>query len=285
MMNHNFKLTIFVAVFTFMFIVFASSVSAQMMRNNSGDTEKMPRMLDRENDENQLNKKLTETKSPIGNLGVMNVCQNLERYRTQLTSRLQEREQVRMQRKSERGSQIGENRSERNEALLKRRNTADQNREQLYTILETKATTESQKIALEKFRNKIEEAIRVRRSAVDSAISDFRSSVDKLVSDRDVKVTTAIEKYEEDIQKAFDTAQNSCDANLDRASIRSTLMTQIKTSNELLKKSLREIEKVSSSIETLNKTRQSKVDNAVEEFKTTLEKAQQELRIALNEVE
>lgn len=268
-----------------MFVAFAGSISAQMMRNNNGDTEKMPRMLDRENDENQLNKKPTETKSPTGNLGVMNFCQNLERYRTQLTSRLQEREQVRMQRKSERGSQLGENRSKRNEALLERRNTADQNREQLYTTLETKASTESQKAALEKFRNQIEEAVRVRRSAVDSAISDFRSSVDKLVSDRDVKVASAIEKYEEDIQKAFHTAQNSCDANSNTTSIRSTLMTQIKTSNESLKKSLGEIEKVSASVETLNKTRQSKVDNAVEEFKTTLEKAQQELRIALNEVE
>ncbi len=182
--------------------------------------------------------------------------------------------------KTEKKSEISENREDRMGKLGEVRETGDSRRENHYTKLEERATTDAQKSAVAKFKATMETAVRTRRTAIDTALRTYKAGVDALLKKRQDDTQSALTKMRTSIKTATDKAKTDCTAGVDAATIRSTLQASTKAAREQFKTDRQNIEKGRTGLEELRKTRNASIKAAVDSFKTTAENARKELRSA-----
>jgi hypothetical protein len=212
---------------------------------------------------------------------IANFCARLDTVSTNIQSRITNRESQVDGRKAERKTNFDSRISERIAKLNTYRETRDDMRADRYTKLESRATTDEQKVAVAEFEKDVEAAVAVRKTAVDAALASFRSSAGVLRTTTESNVDAAIDTFKAAIDTAFAKAESDCNSKVGAATIRTNLAADIKAAHETLKATrLSELASVKNQLVTLRATRKATIDAAFGTFRTSLSAATAELKAA-----
>jgi len=166
-----------------------------------------------------------------------------------------------------------------------RRIMRDEARERFYEELEEKYEGDAaKKEAVETFRNRVEEAIRIRRESIDGAKDAMNAGIEIEVRNRETKMETLRKEFEGKIQTAINIANNSCGTdttNDELKNVLSQLKEDVKNARDDYKSKVKEAKKVQTSIQNLREVRKASVKSAIEIFKAAMKSAQEELRTAM----
>jgi hypothetical protein len=172
-------------------------------------------------------------------------------------------------RKTQRATQIQKNRDNAKAAF-----------EAAVVKIEAKATTDAQIAAVATFKTTVETAISTRQAAVDAAVAAYQASLTQLVGAREDVIKNAAATMKSSVAAATATAQASCTAGDDPVTIRTTLITSIKTASETFRGSVSV--KVNGSmaqqLKDIAQTRDAAIKAANEAFRTTIQKAKADLK-------
>lgn len=216
-----------------------------------------------------------------GASGKSGFCLQVEKLSSKIDQRLTEREEKIKEAQTGRTQNFKDKRDNRDSELEQFREKWNANRDQFYAKLAEKADTNAKKQALEKFKVSVEAAVKTRRAAIDKAINDYRAAVDKLVASRKTAIDAAKVTYRNAIRSAFKNANDACAKNdVDPAKVREQLKADLGAARNKYQSDVQAAEKIGQSIQDLIKTRREAVAKAIEEFKTTLEKARVDLKEA-----
>ena len=236
--------------------------------------------LDKKND-------IEERKSAVEERRNEKVCSRIDDVLTRLEKKIGKKngEDKLKERVQIRTKEMEENRAKRDADLSERREVRDQNRDVFYDELEAKAGEDSaKKAAVEKFKTAVETAIKTRREAIDSAKKTMNAGIDRAIATRETSVETFRNEFRSSVETAIDKAKSSCEngaSGEELKSVMTQLKNDIKTARENYKAKVSEVKKVQESIQTLREVRKESVKLAIENFKTTMKAAQEELRKAM----
>lgn len=178
--------------------------------------------------------------------------------------------------------EMKDNRTSRDTELENRRNMRDENRSNFYEELEAKVGDDAvKKAAVEKFKTTVEEAIKTRRAAIDQAREIMNKGIDESIGKRESSMDALRVEFKNKVMTKISEAKNSCDDDMSADELK-RVMTQlkndIKSVREEYKNKVTEVKKVQETIQALRDTRKESVKLAIENFKTTMKTAQEELR-------
>ncbi len=159
----------------------------------------------------------------------------------------------------------------------------DNDRNLQYQKLYSKATTDTQKLAIDAFRSTIEAAVLKRRSDVDSAVNAYRRAIEVNILDKQGGVNSMIVEYKSAIAVAQNKAQTSCTKGTDPITVREEFKSDIKSAQNNLTAGKNGIEKINDDISAASKTREKAIESAVAEFKATVNQVQDSLKATLKE--
>jgi nucleoside diphosphate kinase len=160
--------------------------------------------------------------------------------------------------------------------LGKVRGDYDKKRSEHYDALNKKFTSPENQQAIAKFQQAVQSATEVRRNSIDSVRADFRSKITALMVGHRDEVDQAENEFITSINQAYANAKTSCGDSGDTGSVKSQLILDIKIAKEkfsLAKAGLQN----DTEINNLIVERDSKLKEAYETFKATLEQAKKEL--------
>ncbi|HBI17411.1 MAG TPA: hypothetical protein DDY52_04700 [Candidatus Moranbacteria bacterium] len=230
---------------------------------------------------------IEERKSAVEERRNEKVCSRIDDVLTRLEKKIGKKngEDKLKERVQIRTKEMEENRAKRDADLSERREVRDQNRDVFYDKLKAKAGEDSaKKAAVEKFKTAVETAIKTRREAIDSAKKTMNAGIDRAIATRETSVETFRNEFRSSVETAIDKAKSSCEngaSGEELKSVMTQLKNDIKTARENYKAKVSEVKKVQESIQTLREVRKESVKLAIENFKTTMKAAQEELRKAM----
>ena len=208
-------------------------------------------------------------------------CERLSDFSSRVDQRIISRDAKLGEKRDEIAGRIEERRSERDGRLEEKRGKWDENRAEHFAKLEEKAQTDEQKQAVLVFVKAIEEAIKARRLAIDKAIEDFRRAVEEAKAARKTAVDGAVSNYKNAVKTAFEKAKTDCgQEGVDTETIRENLRIDLKTARENFIKERQEIEKLKTQMEGLIIAKREAIKKAIDEFKTALDQAKEDLKAA-----
>ena len=161
------------------------------------------------------------------------------------------------------------------------RQQADTKRKSNLTTLTTKATTDSQKQAIQTYETAVQNAVSVRRGAYDTARQTFRSSVQSAISGRRATVTIQLSTLQASVNAAISTAQSSCASDPNGGpTIRAALQTSLKSARETFRSDRKADEMVGTQVKQLAAKRDASFKATDQVFQTSLSTARQALKQA-----
>ncbi|MDX9913958.1 MAG: hypothetical protein RBS77_05255 [Candidatus Moranbacteria bacterium] len=225
---------------------------------------------------------MDERKAAVEDKKVEKMCTRLDNAISRLEEKI-ENEGTKLRERSEnRVREMKELGTTKNDELEQRRTIRDENRERFFMELEDQTgDNQEKKAAVEKFRNTVESAIRTRREAIDAAKDDMNKGIELAIQARTSTMTALRNEFEKNISSAIAKAKNSCgdDASAeDLNNVMTQLKDDIKSARETHRVKVNEAKKVQATIQTLRETRKNEVKLAIENFKSTMKLAQEELR-------
>ncbi len=209
------------------------------------------------------------------------VCVRLDKMTERLENVIKKRKSFIDNRFNERISELQKRRNSKDEAVKERRAERDRYREKYYEELEKRAQTDEQKKAVEKFKETIENAVKKRRTTIDQAVEDMRKGIDDAIAQRKTVVDNAANSFNNDELSALNKTKNSCNENTNNEEWKSMINVvreNIRMHRDDYKQQLKQAKKVGDVARELAKTKRETIMNAIEEFKTTVKSAQEELR-------
>lgn len=229
-----------------------------------------------------MSDKIDEKKAAIEDKKVEKICERIENVVGRLENRIGgDGNQVR-ERVQSRIQEMEENRINMDAELESRRANRDQNREEFYNELTLKAGDDAdKKLAVEKFKTTVEEAIKVRREAIDQARKNMNTGIDSAIDSRESSVEALRNEFKNNVEVAVSKAKNSCNDDASSEELKnvlSQLKEDIKSYKESYKAKISENKKVQSEIQSLREIRKVAVSSAIDNFKATMKNAQEELR-------
>jgi len=102
--------------------------------------------------------------------------------------------------------------------------------------------------------------------------------VDALVTSKKTSVSGAVDTFQASVKAAFEKAQVSCVSGTDPQTVRETLTTSLKDARAKLQASQQSFEGIGDSVPALATTKKTSIDKAMQDFKTTMEKARTDLK-------
>lgn len=179
-------------------------------------------------------------------------------------------------------AKLEDNRNKQTQKLEEARSKADQKREDGFAKALSKATTDDQKTAVAAFKTSITTAISIRRGAVDQAINDYRTGVDTALKTRHDGMQANLTTLKTAVTSAINQAKTDCKNGKDPKTTRQTLVTAISTARKQFQSSKQTLEQAKTEIITLRKNRETAIQKAITDFKTTATQARTTLKTALN---
>lgn len=210
-------------------------------------------------------------------------CSKIDQVVAPIDQRFAEREAKLQAKRQETADNLTKKISDRDAHLAEVRATADANRKAEYAKLEARATTDAQKQAVAAFEATTDAAIAARKAAVDSAISMLRQNVAQAIATRKAAVDTATNTFKTAKTAAIQKAKTDCAAGVDAKTVRDTFKASMKTAQNKLKSDYQAIDKVKGSFETIRTEKKQALDKAFADFKTTMEKARTDLKLAFQQ--
>jgi len=167
--------------------------------------------------------------------------------------------------------------------LIEDREQWDKNRREHYVKLEEKATTDSQKQAVKDFEETVDAAVAKRRATVDSAIAAFRNTINSQVSGRTGSLDNLITSYEAALSDAKISAKQNCANPATVASAHQTFRGQLELARKNLQEGKSGVDKIGNAVSVAADVKRKTIGDAISEFRTTLSRARDSLKIALSQ--
>lgn len=159
----------------------------------------------------------------------------------------------------------------------------DKNRLEHYDKLSDKANTQEQVDALNQFKSTIESAVIKRRAIYDQANNEYRNAIKNIIGNNQSTIDIVISNYQTQLTQARLQATQDCESNIEDAEVKNNFNSKLKTAKANLEDNKVGIEQISSQISLIRQNRTTLLENAAQEFKTTLQGAKEQLRLALNQ--
>lgn len=213
-----------------------------------------------------------ETPTPKG------FCTRVNEFTSRIDERITDREAKLQAKRQERANNLVEQKNKRDTLRSKNRVGRDENRQEHYTKLESRATTDAQKQAVVVFKTTVEAAVSARKAVVDNAIKAFRQSVDQSIASRKSAVDGAINTFKNAKIAAVEKAKADCAARVDPRTVRETFRTNMKAAQDKFKSDRQAIETLKDTFEPIRTARKQAVEKAIADFKMIMEKARTDLK-------
>jgi ribosomal protein S20 len=204
-------------------------------------------------------------------------CDALVTTIEKLDERLKEREIAISSKRDERDQAMNERFQARAESLLVSRTEWDNNRDEEYRLLESRASTSQALTIVKKFELSVNAAVEKRRAVVDTAIHDFQTAVSGEVSARKQAVDVARVALKSEITAAGEKAKEECEAGVKVRTVRSTFITAADSARTQYKKSISNIENRKDTLTPLYKQKETVITKAIEVYRSEIEAAAKEL--------
>lgn len=224
---------------------------------------------------------LPTSASAATNITTRNFCKQLPSLQVKVSSKIGLGESKLSTHRTSVTGKLKDSWGTRDHSLDDARTQANVNKENQFTSLYSKATTDRERSAITTFKDTINSAIETRRSAVDTAVKIYRDSVQSLFSTREQDIDTYIATLKSEISSAFVKAQTDCIAQVDPATIKSTLTGDIKNAQYKFRDSKQSQSKIETQVKDLANTRESAITQAKDNFESTIEKAKATLKASL----
>ena len=142
------------------------------------------------------------------------------------------------------------------------------------------AQTDAQKQAVLAFKTAVTSARDARWTAIHAALFAFQSGIDQAIAARKTGVENAIIAFKGAVDAAIAKAKADCAGGIDAATVRGVLQTSVKAAQDAFRATTTGLDKVKTSLDSLIAIRRAAVEKAQGDFKTALEKAIADLRVA-----
>ena len=181
------------------------------------------------------------------------------------------------------GQELNRKSAERQNKLLAQRQQWDKNREAQYDSLYKKAKNEEQKLAVDSFKNEVEKAVLLRRSANQKSMNEFEITIDGYLFSEKNKLALATSNYQKNLILATSKAVRECSSASDQSNARPELISTITQSQSYVKNGSAENMTIQAQInEIASKKRESikeanlafdqKISKAKADFERTFQK-------------
>jgi|GEM_PF-1023445 len=220
----------------------------------------------------------TTTGTPIMNQNTF--CTRFANLGEATKNRLNERYGQVAENKQDRINQFKKNRQERDQKMKQVRDQAASTTDAVMQQLMERAQTEAQKQAVTTFQQQVRTAAAVRKAAVDAAMNDFRQGLDNEAASREQAAQQAASQYRTAVQAAIAKAKSDCSAGTDPEQVRSAYMAALKNAQQTLQQARQGLDNRGETIRQLTQTRNQAVRKAAEDFKTAMEQARAQLKLA-----
>lgn len=161
------------------------------------------------------------------------------------------------------------------------RAAADRTRTADFTQLQTKATTSSERAAVQTYITAVNAAVNTRRAAYDAARHTFRISLASAISTRRTTVAAQESAFQTAVTTAFNTAQAGCTANPSNgASLRTALINSLRAARQTFQTDRKDDATIGSQIQQFIAARKAAFQAADTAFETVLQAARQALQAA-----
>lgn len=161
--------------------------------------------------------------------------------------------------------------------LSQKRTQWDIERATQYQKMTDLATTDSQKQAIDIFKNSIENAVVIRRASVDTAINTYFQSTSTALINQDIQLGATKKNFVTNVSSAINNAESDCKTGKNAEQIRSNFsdaLTNARTQLELTRKDLNNLE---NNLNTARKTEVISINTAISSFNTSMSLARKTL--------
>jgi hypothetical protein len=175
-------------------------------------------------------------------------------------------------------NKIDEKRENREVKLEQVREKWDNNRLEHFAKLEEKAQTSEQKQAVADFEKAVNDAIVARRTAIDLAIHNFKTGVDQANASRKAAIDLLKNIYDVSVKTALTKAMVDCESGVAPATVRQSLVNDIKSARDGFNSERKEIDKIKDAKEKLISEKKAAFEKAISDFKLAMEKARSDFK-------
>lgn len=207
-------------------------------------------------------------------------CDKLTTIADKIIGRMAEKENKINNRQDTRLTNLADKRDARSQKRVENRVYWDNIRAAKYTVLETKAKTDSQKQAVATYKNTIEAAVKTRRDTIDAAIAQFKKDLDNLIATRQTSVDQAVARYKNSVNTAIAKAQSDCSNAAVPSTVRAELKDSLLAARTTLQSERTAIDKVADNIDSLITARKTAVQAAWTIYKNSHQAAADTLKQA-----
>ena len=210
-------------------------------------------------------------------------CINIPTLATSINQEVSSRIEKMLASQSVAGQELNRKSAERQNKLLAQRQQWDKNREAQYDSLYKKAKNEEQKLAVDSFKNEVEKAVLLRRSANQKSMNEFELSIDDYLFSEKNKLALATSNYQKNLILATSKAVRECSSASDQSNARPELISTLTQSQSYVKNGNGEnitiqaqIDEIASkkreSIKEANLAFDQKISKAKADFERTFQK-------------
>lgn len=210
-------------------------------------------------------------------------CTNLSANATKITSSISNLTNKLNDARNAEDQKVSDNRTKWDSEIKAAQDKADQQRQDNFTKLMAKATTDPEKAAVTTYEQTITDAVNARRSANQQARTAFRSAVDAARSTRRSSVDGQVSTFTNAANAAIQTAQSACasDSSITGGpAIRTAFVTSLKTARTNFQAARKDDMKVSDQVKSLIATRDASIKSNDATFETAAKAARQTLQAA-----
>ncbi|MDO9231638.1 MAG: hypothetical protein Q7U36_04155 [bacterium] len=207
-------------------------------------------------------------------------CAMISNQAEQIQNRLTERIAKLTQKRTETQASIDERVAQRTAKRTERRAKWEATKTANWEKLRTKAGTDEQKTAVEKFIATVQTAVKTKNDAIDATLTQLRAEIQTRNNERKSEIDAQIASYKNAVASITSQVQSDCSAGKDAKTIRESYRTQMQQARETFQNRERNREEFNAEIKTLKDAKKSEVTAILETFKKTVEDAKAELRSA-----
>lgn len=209
------------------------------------------------------------------------ICSRVDGLNNKMEDSLSNKQQDIEKRRKQQSKKIQTNYEDKTSQISSLRSQWDKNRSNHYEKLSEKASTQEQKSAIEEFKNTIEAAVAKRRALFDRATQDYRNSIDLAINNRQNGIDEIVSTYKTNINQAKDQLEKDCQESKSDTEIRNKFNNSLQEAKSKLTNNSNGIDQIALQVNQAKQNRLDTIEQAISEFKSTLESAKENLRIAL----
>lgn len=207
-------------------------------------------------------------------------CSKIENFFSKADENFIQKQIKLSQNRLEKINDLNQKYADRDQKKEQNRGGWDQKRDKNFQNLLSKAKTDAQKQAVEKFISAMNNAVTLRRQAVDAAISVFRQGIKQAIETRKLTVDQALKTFNDSKKIILEKAKTDCASGVDQKIVRQQTTESLKTAKQKLQDDIKAIEKTGETVSALAMEKKGALDKALEDFNSTVEAAKQELKAA-----